>query len=130
MSYTGETASEDPDGVASYQDPHEAITRLWGRSNDRSVESRAGLSKTTINDLRNRRRRLTEHSVTRIVEAFDPRRRTAWLAAWHRLQHSAGLGQAPCCSAAPPRPPRRRRARCRPRVPRPVRRDATTCRCE
>ncbi|MCM3882771.1 XRE family transcriptional regulator [Frankia sp. R82] len=86
---------EDPNGISSYQDLHEAITGLWGRSNDRSVESRTGLSKTTINDLRNRRRRLTEHSVTRIVEAFDPARRTDWLAAWYRLQRTAGLGTEP-----------------------------------
>ncbi len=100
MSHTGETSPEDPDGVSSYQDLHEAITGLWGRSNDRSVESRTGLSKTTINDLRNRRRRLTEHSVTRIVEAFDPARRTAWLAAWHRLQRTAGLGPEPAAGPA------------------------------
>jgi hypothetical protein len=95
MSLTGETSPEDPDGVSSYQDLHEAITGLWGRSNDRSVESRTGLSKTTVNDLRNRRRRLTEHSVTRIVEAFDPARRTAWLDAWYRVQRTAGLGLEP-----------------------------------
>ncbi|SNQ47773.1 conserved hypothetical protein [Frankia canadensis] len=90
-----ESPPQGPDGVSSYQDLHEAITGLWGRSNDRSVESRTGLSKTTINDLRNRRRRLTEHSVTRIVEAFDPARSAAWLAAWYRLQRTAGLGQEP-----------------------------------
>ncbi|WP_045875944.1 hypothetical protein [Pseudofrankia sp. DC12] len=92
MSHTGETSPEDPTRVSSYQDLHKTITDLWGRSNDRSVESRTGLSKTTINDLRNGRRRLTEHSVTRIVEAFDPARRTAWLAAWDRVQRTAGLG--------------------------------------
>ncbi|WP_261557336.1 hypothetical protein [Frankia tisae] len=38
--------------------------------------------------------------MTRIVEAFDPARRTAWLAAWHRLQRTAGLGPEP--EAGPP----------------------------
>jgi len=33
--------------------------------------------------------------LTRIVEAFDPPRRAAWLAAWDRVQRTAGLGLNP-----------------------------------
>ncbi|MEX5633163.1 helix-turn-helix domain-containing protein [Parafrankia sp. FMc2] len=74
-----------PDGISSTDDLRAAVVRMLGTSDDRAVERRVGVSKTTVNDLRNGRRRLTLKTLTLIAEAYDPDRRDAWLAAWHRL---------------------------------------------
>ncbi|OHV36703.1 hypothetical protein CC117_17345 [Parafrankia colletiae] len=74
-----------PDGVSSTDELRAAVVRMLGTSDDRAVERRVGVSKTTVNDLRNGRRRLTLKTLTLIAEAYDPDRRDAWLAAWHRL---------------------------------------------
>src|SRR5262249_46290134 len=63
-----------------------AVLGLLGDSYDRAVERRTGLSTTTVNDLRNGRRRLTVKTLTLIVDAYDPTRRDQWLAAWRRVR--------------------------------------------
>ncbi|WP_026311195.1 helix-turn-helix domain-containing protein [Parafrankia elaeagni] len=74
-----------PDGISSTDELRAAVVHMLGTSDDRAVERRVGVSKTTVNDLRNGRRRLTLKTLTLIAEAYDPDRRDAWLAAWHRL---------------------------------------------
>jgi hypothetical protein len=82
-----------------------AVLALLGASQDRAVESRAGLSKTTVNDLRNGRRRLTLKTLTLLVEAYDPARRAAWVGAWHRLHprpaRRVGAGAVPSAGLTP-----------------------------
>jgi hypothetical protein len=71
-----------------------AMLGLLGDSYDRAVERRTGLSKTTVNDLRNGRRRLTSKTLTLIVEAYDPSRRDAWLLAWRRVNARPAAAEA------------------------------------
>jgi hypothetical protein len=75
----------DPASILSENELHNAVVGLLGDSYDRAVESRTGVSKTTVNALRNQRRRLTLKTLGLIVDAYDPTRRDAWLAAWRRV---------------------------------------------
>ncbi|ADP78568.1 hypothetical protein [Pseudofrankia inefficax] len=76
----------DPASVSTEDELRAAVLALLGDSYDRAVERRTGLSKTTVNDVRNERRRLTAKTLTLIVEAYDPHRRDVWLAAWRRVR--------------------------------------------
>jgi len=85
-----------------------AVLGLLGDSYDRAVERRTGVSKTTVNDLRNDRRRLTRKTLTLIVEAYDPNRLPDWLATWQRLHPRPGItdqltesGADESCAAEP-----------------------------
>ncbi|OAA23397.1 hypothetical protein UG55_103895 [Frankia sp. EI5c] len=84
-----------PDEVSSDEELRAAVLLLLGTSDDRAVERRVGVSKTTVNDLRNGRRRLTLKTLGLIVDAYDPEGREAWLAAWHRLHPKPARGAAP-----------------------------------
>jgi len=79
-------AAPDPGSVSTEDELRVAILGLLGDSYDRAVERRTGLSKTTVNDLRNERRRLTLKTLTLIVETYDPLQREAWLLAWRRVR--------------------------------------------
>ncbi|WP_045876569.1 hypothetical protein [Pseudofrankia sp. DC12] len=86
----------DPASVSTEEELRVAVLALLGDSYDRAVERRTGLSKTTVNDVRNERRRLTAKTLTLIVEAYDPYRREDWLAAWRRVRaRSDRNGAAP-----------------------------------
>lgn len=89
--------------VSTDEELRDAVLALLGTSYDRAVESRTGLSKTTVNDLRNGRRRLTLKTLTLIVETYDPTRRDAWLDAWHRL-HPRAVPRVPRLADPPARP--------------------------
>ncbi|WP_131804125.1 helix-turn-helix transcriptional regulator, partial [Pseudofrankia sp. BMG5.36] len=86
MTEPGMEPVPDPASVSTEDELRVAMLGLLGDSYDRAVERRTGLSKTTVNDLRNGRRRLTAKTLTLIVEAYDPRRREAWLSAWRRVR--------------------------------------------
>ncbi|ONH33258.1 helix-turn-helix domain-containing protein [Pseudofrankia asymbiotica] len=86
MTEPGMEPVPDPASVSTEDELRVAMLALLGDSYDRAVERRTGLSKTTVNDLRNGRRRLTAKTLTLIVEAYDPRRRDAWLSAWRRVR--------------------------------------------
>lgn len=75
----------DPASIVTENELLNAVMGLLGDSYDRAVESRTGVSKTTVNALRNQRRRLTLKTLGLIVDAYDPTRRDAWLAAWRRV---------------------------------------------
>jgi len=77
-----------------------AVLCLLGDSYDRAVERRTGVSKTTVNDLRNDRRRLTRKTLKLIVEAYDPNRLADWLATWQRLHPRPGMADQVAESAA------------------------------
>ncbi|OHV34400.1 MULTISPECIES: helix-turn-helix domain-containing protein [Pseudofrankia] len=85
MTEPGMEPVPDPASVSTEDELRIAMLGLLGDSYDRAVERRTGLSKTTVNDLRNGRRRLTSKTLTLIVEAYDPNRREAWLLAWRRV---------------------------------------------
>ncbi|MBL7492048.1 XRE family transcriptional regulator [Frankia sp. AgB1.9] len=97
----------DPASVSTEDELRAAVLALLGDSYDRAVERRTGLSKTTVNDVRNERRRLTAKTLTLIVEAYDPQRRDVWLAAWRRVRVSserAGASLAADDDAQPAEP--------------------------
>jgi len=85
MTEPGMESVPDPSAVSTEDELLVAVLALLGDSYDRAVERRTGLSKTTVNDLRNGRRRLTAKTLTLIVEAYDPARREAWLTARRRV---------------------------------------------
>lgn len=86
MTEPTEEPMPDPASVSTEDELRAAVLALLGDSYDRAVERRTGLSKTTVNDVRNDRRKLTAKTLTLIVEAYDPQRRDAWLAAWRRVR--------------------------------------------
>ncbi len=109
MAPTGGGPTPDPTSVGTETELRAAVLGLLGDSYDRAVESRTGLSKTTVNDLRNQRRRVTLKTLTMIVDVYDPGRREDWVAAWRRVRDSTptaapGAGTAVPGAPGPARP--------------------------
>jgi hypothetical protein len=90
---SSEPPALDPASVSTEDELRFAVLALLGDSYDRAVERRTGLAKTTVNDVRNERRRLTAKTLTLIVEAYDPQRRDVWLAAWQRVRSRSTPGE-------------------------------------
>ncbi|EFC80693.1 helix-turn-helix transcriptional regulator [Parafrankia sp. EUN1f] len=99
------TPGAEPAEISNDEDLRAAVVRLLGTSDDRAVERRVGVSKTTVNDLRNGRRRLTLKTLTLIVAAYDPEHREAWLDVWHRLHPRVARKAPPAPSPTPPAAP-------------------------